>query len=144
MNEWLKSNYSRLVAYASKYSDHPSDLVHEAYIAMQEAGFKHQTNQQTDTYFKRTIYTRANNLRKTYASLGSDLIDVAEAHDVERRITIEQLDSVIRLMDEFDRIIFDLQLQGQNMRELSEQSGIPLSTIYHSLVKSRKIVRDNV
>jgi len=144
MNDWLTSNYSRLVVYASKYSNAPHDLVHEAYIAMVEAGFKHQSDGQTDSYFKRVIYTRSHNLRKKYAASGVELFDVAEEHEVDRRISIEQLDSVIRLMDEFDRLIFDLQLQGQNMRELSEESGIPLSTIYHALCKARKVVRDNV
>ena len=144
MNDWLTSNYSRLVAYASKYSNAPHDLVHEAYMAMVEAGFTHQSHGQTDSYFKRVIYTRSHNLRKKYAASGVELFDVAEEHEVDRRISIEQLDSVIRLMDEFDRLIFDLQLQGQNMRELSEESGIPLSTIYHALCKARKVVRDNV
>lgn len=144
MNDWLKSNYNRLVAYASKYSKHPHDLVHEAYIAMIDAGFVHHCDGQTDLYFKRTIFTRSNNLRKKYEIKDNEIKDVAEVHEVDRRISIEQLDSVIRLMDEFDRLVFDLQLQGQNMRELSEESGIPLSTIYHSLVKARKVIKDNV
>jgi DNA-directed RNA polymerase specialized sigma24 family protein len=96
----------------------------------------------TDAYFKRAIKQAGrHDFRKLYKVQDSPIENIPEEHDIDRRICIERIDVVIRQLDEFDRQIFELYLRGQNMVELSRQSKIPISTIYHTLSKVRQLLK---
>lgn len=76
--------------------------------------------------------------KKLYATC--ELFEIDEEPQ-DKRIAIEKLDEAVRHLDYFDRTIFELYLRGESMKKLSDESGIPLQTIYSSLKKIRKTIK---
>jgi len=56
----------------------------------------------------------------------------------------EKLDEAIRFLDEFERKLMEIHLQGENMARLSEETGIPISTIYHTLNKAKREIKEKL
>jgi len=132
-----------LVNYAEKLTSQPSDLVHYTYLKAVEADFIYINDPMTDFYFKRSMSNNAKHkhwLRSTtYTDEQPE--DRAEQVDMSKVIQREQIDSIMRHLSWFDRTLFELYLQGQNMHKLSEESGIPSTTVYHRLKKVKEIIK---
>jgi len=147
LNDYLEKRYTDLLEYSKQYTKHPSDLVHYVYLRLVDGPFEFIDEPKTDYYFKKTIKTHAaRGFREMYEVQGPNFIEIAdiqETHDIDKRICIEKLDTVVRHLDEFDRSIFELYLRGENMSKVSYESEIPLRTIYHTLNRVRKIVDEN-
>ena len=145
---WVERNYQRLVNYAGIFTDCPADLVNHTYIKMVNAEFTHVSDPQTDRYFRLSIKTNGtvgdfNRLYKIKDCKLSEGLGVEEPDNTDL-IQREVLDEVVRYLDEFDRKVFELYLQNQNMKEFSEESGIPLMTIYKTIERIKKQVRERL
>jgi hypothetical protein len=81
--------------------------------------------------------------RKQFNQVWEEVENIPLEHDLDKRICLERIDSVIRHLDKFDRTIFELYLQGEEMTQLSKESGIPISTIYLTLSKARQAIKDH-
>jgi len=135
-----------MVRYAGAMTNLPHDLVHEAYIKIISAQFKYQSDPATDYYFKLAI-VNTSRTPKWKRSIPLDCQEIPEItieFDLDRRECIEKIDEIIRYLDAFDRLVFDLYLQGENMSQLAIQTGIPQRTIYSTLDKVKKIIKDHV
>lgn len=146
LNAYLEKNYSELKRYARAFTRDPQDLIHHTFLKMHDAGFVYINHQMTDHYFKRSMKNNATrgDFKKQYKIDHDEVENIPEEHDIDRRICIEKVDVVLRHLDYFDRTIFELYLRGENMTELSKESDIPISTIYHTLSKVRQIIKENV
>ena len=71
-------------------------------------------------------------------------IDIQEEHDTERIVNREKIDEAVRLLPEFDRLLFELYISGVNMTRLAQESGISINTINHSLHRSRQAIKDRI
>lgn len=145
LKEYIDKHYTNLTRYASPFTDCPTDLVHFTYIKMIDAGFQFRDEPSTDSYFKRAIKQNGiHSFKKIYLIKDNPEVEnIAEEHDIERRVAIEKLDVVIRCLDEFDRQVTELYLRGENMSLIAKESGVPASTIYHALSKVRKLLKSN-
>jgi len=146
LKSYIDKNYNNLKRYAASFTPDPNDLIHHTFIKMHDAGFVYINDQMTDHYFKRSMKTNATrgDFKKQYKIDHEQVENVPEEHDIDRRICIEKVDVVLRHLDYFDRSIFELYLRGENMTKLSKESGIPISTIYHTLSKVRQTIKNNV
>jgi len=146
LNSWIDRNYSRMVRYAGAMTNLPNDLVHEAYLKVINAEFEFKSDAQTDYYFKLTIsrIIRDPKWKKNSHQDNDEMPDIVATYDMDRRECIERIDEIIRYLDPFDRLVFDLYLQGENMRQLAVNTGIPERTIYSTLDKVKKIIYDYV
>lgn len=146
LDSWMERNYSRMVRYASAMTNIPNDLVHEAYLKVINAGFKYESDGQTDYYFKLTIsrIIRDNKWKRSAHQDNAEMPDLAVTFDMDRRECLEKIDEIIRYLDAFDRLVFDLYLQGENMRQLAAHTGIPERTIYSTLDKVKQIIKEYV
>jgi len=146
LDEWIERNYSRMVRYAAAMTNLPHDLVHEAYLKVINAEFQFKSEAQTDYYFKLTIsrIIRDPKWKRSSHQDNSEMPDIAVTFEMDRRECIERIDEIIRYLDAFDRLVFDLYLQGENMRELAKQTEIPERTIYSTLDKVKKIIHEYV
>ena len=146
LDEWIERNYSRIVRYAGAMTNLPHDLVHEAYLKVINAEFQFKSEAQTDYYFKLTIsrIIRDPKWKRSSHQDNSEMPDIAVTFEMDRRECIERIDEIIRYLDAFDRLVFDLYLQGENMRELAKQTEIPERTIYSTLDKVKKIIHEYV
>lgn len=143
LNSYVQDNYNMLVSYAQKLTSQPSDLVHYTYLKAVESDFIYINDQMTDYYFKKGM---KHNARDKYWLRDTTYVDevpedVAEHRDMSKVIQREQIDSIMRHLTWFDRTLFELYLQGQNMHKLSEESGIPSTTVYHRLKKVKEVIK---
>lgn len=130
--------------YAKKFTRDPIDLVNFTYIKAVDAGFEYVNDPKADAYFKRGIFGNAGRLNRKYNTAERVTEDVAEVHDMSRLLLFERLDEAVRLLDKFDRELMDLHLSGANMSKVAEESGVPISTIYHSLAESKKKIKNKL
>ena len=146
LSDYISRNYNELRRYAGAFTRDPNDLIHHTFVKMHDAGFIYINDQMTDYYFKRSMKNNATrgDFKKQYKIDHEQVENIPEEHDIDRRIAIEKVDVVLRHLDYFDRTIFELYLRGENMTKLSKESGIPISTIYHTLSQVRQIIKDNV
>ena len=148
MNKWIEDNYNELLRYASAFTPHPVDLVNHTYLKAINAGFKHNSNEQTEYYFKRSIKINGTcgdfaRQYKIYDSASVDEFgnDYNDFLKIENR---ERMDEVLRHLTEFDRKLFEIYLTNENMLELSRASGISHNTIYDSIKRIKTILKDKL
>lgn len=139
-NKYIEENYDELLTVCKGLTDNPNDLLHYTFLKCY--------NKQADNkehYFKRAL--RLNSISrqflKQFESRHEELTNIPLEFDLDRRICIEKVDTVVRHLDRFDRTVFELYLQGENMKLISKESGIPISTIYLTLSKARQLIKDN-
>lgn len=146
LDDFIAKNYDNLVRYAAKWNSNANDLVHYVYIKAKNAGFVYINEQMTDWYLKSAIKNAAmrSTFKNQYTINDNALPDVADQQDFTKVINREKVDLVLRRLSWFDRQVFTLYLEGQNMKQLSEESGIPTSTIYASLKRTRTVLKQNV
>jgi hypothetical protein len=79
--------------------------------------------------------------KKLYAPC--ELLDsVPDFDNLEERLNIEALDEVVRHLDFFDRTIFEMYLRGDNMAQLSRDSGISYGTITDTIYRIKNTIRE--
>ena len=146
LDKYITANYDKLVAYAGIYCKDPYDLVSHTYIKVVDAGFYYVNDYMTEAYLRRAIKINATrgDFKKLYKIEHQELTNIPEEFNIDRRIAIEKIDTILRRLDYFDRTIFELYLMGENMKVLSDESKIPISTIYHTLSKVRQIIKATV
>ena len=98
-----------------------------------------------DGYFKQAIRKVGCREFKSIYSTGDSITgQVPEVRDFSRTIMFEKLDEAIRHLDEFERRLMEVHLRGQNMTALSKETGIPISTIYHTLNKAKQEIKQRI
>lgn len=142
-DRYLSEHYEALCKYARSFTDCPVDLVHFTYEKMINAGFVYVNRQKTDSYFKLSIKRNAmrGKFRRQYSVSDTPVPELPVDHDSSKVIAREKVEAVVRMLDEFDRLLFELYLEGVNMRKLSRESGIPTTTIYNSIKNTRTTLK---
>jgi len=143
LNAYVSDNYSKLVRYASKYSNNPHDTVHAAYLKIINSHFVYENTQKTEAYFIKTIRFHAlDEIKKDgkLESLGSYDVQDDYSH-IEKVIMREKIEAITRLLDQFDRIVFELYLEGWNTREISRETGIKKEVFYHTQKRVKAIIK---
>lgn len=151
LDSYVEYMYNDLVRYANRFAKADAcDLVHHTYLKIRNAGFVFSNFPMTDFYFKRSIKTNGqHDFRKLYYVFGGDIepFDIAEEIDeseLQKVVQREILDEAVRQLPQFERIITELYLMGENMRVMAEESEIAISTVYHTLSKVREDVKNYI
>lgn len=146
LDDFIQEHYEELVRYARKWNVNANDLVHHVYIKAKDAGFVYINKQMTDWYLKSAIKNAAmrSSFKNQYQTSDTEVPDIADVADNTKVLNREKIDLALRQLSWFDRQVFTLYLEGQNMKRLSEESGIPNSTIYASLKRTRTILKQNI
>ena len=139
-NRYIEENYSHLMEVAEGLTDYPNDLIHFTFLRCYD-----KTPDDKDRYFKRAMKLNSisTTFRKQFNQVWEEVENIPIEHDLDKRICLERVDTVLRHLDKFDRTIFELYLQGEEMKQLSKESGIPISTIYLTLSKARQAIKDH-
>lgn len=141
LNDYINRRRGYLIDYARKHSNQPEDVVHDAYLKAIDAEFTYINDRLSDVYFITAIKRLSHKIKDDFVELK---IDIAEEHNTERIVNREKIDEAVRLLPEFDRLLFELYISGVNMTELARQSGISINTINHSLHRSRQAIKDRI
>ena len=148
LEEYIAQNYSKLVKYASRFTNDPNDIVHHIYIKAISADFKYVNKPSADWYFKLGIKRSSfSDFKKLYNIEAVEFLDerfVQEDVTLDRRVMFELLDEQIRFLSEFDRTVIEIYLRGENMNKLSRETEIPYVTIQGSLKRSMDSIKEAV
>jgi RNA polymerase sigma factor (sigma-70 family) len=145
-DQWIAQNYAGLLKYARRYHKHPHDLLHEVYLRIRKMPHLDRILEGKPWgYHILAMFRQAKmgKFAKTYLILDHVEADVPEVHEVQRVLCREQVDLVLSRLDWFDRTLFQLKLDGQSLTELAEESGISCHTIYYSIRKTTKILKNH-
>jgi DNA-directed RNA polymerase specialized sigma24 family protein len=139
--------------------DYPEDAVQEMYLKMhdleQKGAFNIEdyTSGQVAMYIYSTlrsiIFKKFNKAQKYHHIYEEDMIreikDTAKTYDLELDALKEAAFESLQDLCAYDRGIVYLTIEiGISGRKLSQESGIPLSSIYHSINKIKENVRKNI
>ena len=141
LNEYIKRRLNHLIDYANKHSKQGEDIVHEAYIKAVEANFIYINDRLSDVYFTTTIKRLSRKIKDNTIELN---FDIPEVFNTEKIVNREKVDEAVRLLPEFDKLLFQLYLSGTNLTKLANESGISINTINHSLHRSRKAIKNRI
>jgi hypothetical protein len=136
LSEYIVENYQELVNFASRFTAYGGDVVNDLYIKSVEREYEVRD---FPSYCRRAIVVMARSEKKTI-ELDFDIPE--QANDRESLMAKEAVDEIISRLDEFDRTIFSLYLQGECMMCVSKKAGISKQTIYHSINRVKQIIKD--
>lgn len=131
-DEYFIQNYDRLIRLASR-CDYPEDVVHDLYIE----GKKYDI-ENLDAWWNRAIYTRTT--KAEYYNSSLPLFDLPAQPDT-RDIEFEDAFNALDHLDELDRSLFLLYLQGYCMSCVAEKTKIPQRVIYYSIKKAKECLQ---
>lgn len=145
-DDWISTNYDGLLRYAKRYHRHPHDLLHSVYLRIRELPNLQQIlDGKPWGYHILAMFRQAKmgTFKKQYQILDIAVPDVAEEIDNRKVLCREELDLVLARLPWFDRTLFELRLEGQNLVDLAKESGISQHTIYYSIRKTTQIIKDH-
>ena len=138
LHRYFARRLPHLQRVAKRYTQYPDDVIHDTYIKAIEAGFAYVNDRLTDVYFVRGIKRNAITKEPSHQELTNE---IAEIPDMAKIVSREKLDEAVRLLPEFDRLLFELYIRGVNMRRLSKDTQISINTINHSLKRSKEAIK---
>ena len=145
-DDWIGENYYGLLKYAKRYHKCPHDLLHEVYLRIRKMDhLDNILNGKPWGYHILSMFRQAKmgKFNKAYKILDHVQVDVPEVHEIQRVLCREQVDLVLCRLDWFDRTLFQLKLDGQSLTDLARESGISCHTIYYSIRKTTRILKEH-
>ena len=160
IDKYIESNYKEFQKLAKKISrgeTYYEDLLHDSLLSILKS--KHIQNL-IDTgnfefYLTRVMYLSVNSpttpFYKQTIAWNRNRRDFKDyAHEVDKtwlgaRMTNEQLDILISRLNDFERLIFqEYILEDFTYRELSKNTGIPVTFLYKTISNIKTKIKENV
>jgi RNA polymerase sigma factor (sigma-70 family) len=160
IDKYIESNYKEFKKLAKKIcrgETYYEDLLHESLLSILKGK---QVQNLIDTgdfefYLIRVMYLSVNSpttpfYKQTIAWNRNRRTFKDYSHEVDKtwlgaRMTNEQLDILISRLSEFERLIFqEYILEDFTYRELSKQTGIPITFLYKTISTIKTTIKANV
>lgn len=142
-DEWLTKEYPQLVRYGRRYHRDASDLVNHVYLRVVKQDLE-KVMRNPDGYFRKAMYIEATRgkFKRDYTITQELLYDIpSERVSIDDALNREQLELFTDRLSWFDQTVFRLWLNGENISELSRESGIALETLHTSLHRTKKKIK---
>jgi DNA-directed RNA polymerase specialized sigma24 family protein len=130
-DEYFTKYYDTLIRVASARTRHPHDVVHDLYLKGREYEIHNYY-----AWWKRSIWTECSSPKYRIESLEATVEQKQEDPNHE-----DYVYQCIKHLDEFDRTIFLLYLQGSCMTCVAKESGISFGTIKKSISNTRCLLK---
>ena len=142
-DNWFADKYLALVESARGMHRDPFDLVHHTYSAAIRAAPK-SIMDNPGGYFQTAMWTQAT--RGTFKALyhisEAPRTEAAQPSNIGWHIAREEAMLLTHHLRWFDRQVLKLYLEGYNLREVSRESGIPHTTLYQSLHRTKNKLKN--
>ena len=138
-NEFINQHYDQLIAIGRKMHRDAEDLVHVTYLCCRDKENVRNMLGYFVQVMRRQAYSgkfKANYKYTSYEFYSEEVNDVPSD-----AIAREQMELFIDRLHKFDRLVWKLHVEGYSMVEISKGAGIPLQTLYNSLAKTRKTIK---
>ena len=159
-NKYIESNYKEFKKLAKKISrgeTYYEDLLHDCLLSILNNKHVEKLIETEDFefYLIRVMYLSVNSptspFYKQTINWNRNRRDFKErSHELDNtwlgaRMTNEQLDIIISRLSEFERLIFqEYILEDFTYRELSKQTGIPITFLYKTISTIKTTIKANV
>jgi len=143
-DNWFVDHYDVLVQYAKRLHWQGYDLVHHTYLKVTKQGAGVMDNPLA--YFRSAMYVNATrgDFQKLYRVYDTYHQEVVDEQRSVNSFMKEEVYILANHLSWFDRTILFLYLDGQQMRKLASETGIPESHIYKSISNSKQKLRDAI
>lgn len=142
-DEWFEEEYDTLLESARGIHRDHKDLVHHTYHAcIRAAPLRIMDN--PSAYFHTAMWTQATKgaFKRLYRITEATPQELPANDNTGALIEREEALLLTNHLAWFDRQVLRLYLEGYNLRQVSRESGIPHTTLYQSLHRTRKKLRD--
>ncbi len=141
---WFVENYDDLVASAQSFHPDGRDLVHNVYLRCIEA--LASTGRPIDkyaAYFRRAMWIESTRgaFKRLFTYVDAPETELANPNPSRDPFEAENALILTRHLAWFDRTVLNLYLDGYNLRQVARESGIPATTLYQSLHRSKTKLR---
>ena len=129
--------------YGRRYHSDASDLVNHVYLRVVKQDLS-KVMRNPDGYFRKAMYIEATRgkFKREYTITQELLYDIpSERVSIDDALNREQLELFTDRLSWFDQTVFRLWLNGENISELSRESGIALETLHTSLHRTKKKIK---
>ncbi len=142
-DEWFKEEYATLLESARGIHRDHMDLVHHTYHSCIRAA-PPRIMDNPSAYFHTAMWTQATKgaFKRLYRITEATPQEIPANDNTGALIEREEALLLTNHLAWFDRQVLRLYLEGYNLRQVSRESGIPHTTLYQSLHRTRKKLRD--
>lgn len=135
---WFAEEYMNLVHSARGMHRDPFDLVHHVYSACVKASPVNIMDNPAG-YFHTAMWTQATRgtFKAMYAISDTFVGDIPTESNIGWHIAREEAMLLTHHLKWFDRQVLKLYLEGYNIRQVGRESGIPYTTLYQSLWRTK-------
>jgi DNA-directed RNA polymerase specialized sigma24 family protein len=142
--DWITKNYSKLVNVAKRYTEFPFDLVSHVYIRVEKADLN-KVMEKPFSYFAKAMHIEAT--RGTFKEMYKQSQPILKepkftVADLSKSLMREQLEIFTDRLNWFDKTVFKLWLEGNNISQVARESGIPHETLHTSLYRTKKKIKN--
>lgn len=141
---WFVEHYDSLVQYAKRLHWQAYDLVHHTYIKVIRQSDAVMDNPLA--YYRSAMYVNATrgDFQKMYSIRDNVQSEIPnEQQDVDTYMK-EEMYILANHLSWFDRTVLFLYLDGQKIRQLANETGIPETHLYKSISESKKKLRNAI
>jgi hypothetical protein len=146
-NIWFSENYDGLFKFARRYHRCPTDLLHTVYLRIIDLPHLDQIlDGKPWGYHILALHRQATTgvFAKEYRVLDLAVPEVPDVVDVAPVIRREEVALILSRLPYFDRTLFEIKLSGYNMHQFAKESGISCHTMYYSLRKTARILKEHI
>ena len=140
---WFVENYDDLVASAQSFHPDGRDLVHNVYLRCIDA--LASTGRPIDKYGVlppgHVDRVNARAFKRLFTYVDAPQIELGNPDPTRDPFEAENALILTRHLAWFDRTVLNLYLDGYNLRQVARESGIPATTLYQSLHRSKTKLR---
>lgn len=138
----MAEQYTRLTQIAGQWTADKCDLVNHTYLRCRRNPFVDNPM----GYFVRAMHREATRgqFKKAYSITAEIYFEVAEPEQDDKHLQREVVAIVLDRLSWFDRTVMQLYIDGQNMAELSAESGINQSTLYQSIYRTKNTLKNAI
>lgn len=141
-DQWFAKAYGELIESARGMHRDPDDLVHHTYLACIKAAPPLIMDNPAG-YFHTAMWMQATrgSFKRLYRIFDHPVREVVSRDNIAEQIAREEAMLLTNHLAWFDRQVLRLYLEGYNLRQVSRESGIPHTTLYQSLHRTKKKLR---
>lgn len=141
---WFVKNYDRLCIQAERFHRDPNDLVHHTYLRVVKQSDNVLDN--PEAYFRRAMLVNATrgDFKKLYRILEGINIEIVDDEVRSDKFWKEEIYILAKHLSWFDRTVLHLYLEGHVLTEVSKETEIPVTTLWQSVSRSKKKLKDAI
>ena len=146
-SEYIDKNYDELVRIARGITSCPYDLVSHTYLRVYDK-IEDKEESDKDSYFKFVMWregtTNQNKFLESHKYRTAALAQVENKTDIYAKLLHERVEFMLFNFNDFERRLFQLYLEGENMSDFCKFSGVSPRTVWKSIERVKEFLKKEI